>query len=163
MPTRFPLPLPTMSYWACQSYPEFPPSSLLADLWNTMFGTDNFWINFPQECKHCGTFNIANDLRPNMAALSCGVWGGTACFLTVEHGEVFGKPLSYTLLFFSPDFNYNTDGYEGDTAEDRKSQDGSETMPFIDESPTMSPHLCAQGQDGEAVSPTPPEGVWLHV
>uniref|UniRef100_A0A8C2EZA0 ABR activator of RhoGEF and GTPase n=1 Tax=Cyprinus carpio TaxID=7962 RepID=A0A8C2EZA0_CYPCA len=33
---------------------------------------------------------------------------------------------------------------------DRKSQDGSETMPFIDESPTMSPHLCAQGQDGEA-------------
>uniref|UniRef100_A0A9J7WWG0 Active breakpoint cluster region-related protein n=3 Tax=Cyprinus carpio TaxID=7962 RepID=A0A9J7WWG0_CYPCA len=58
----------------------------------------------------------------------------------------------------SADFNYNTDGYEGDTAEDRKSQDGSETMPFIDESPTMSPHLCAQGQDGEAVSPTPPEG-----
>uniref|UniRef100_A0A671KE88 Active breakpoint cluster region-related protein-like n=1 Tax=Sinocyclocheilus anshuiensis TaxID=1608454 RepID=A0A671KE88_9TELE len=42
---------------------------------------------------------------------------------------------------------------------DRKSQDGSETMPFIDESPTMSPHLCARGQDGEAVSPTPPEGL----
>uniref|UniRef100_A0A8C1H174 ABR activator of RhoGEF and GTPase n=2 Tax=Cyprinus carpio TaxID=7962 RepID=A0A8C1H174_CYPCA len=62
------------------------------------------------------------------------------------------------LCFLLPDFNYNTDGYEGDTAEDRKSQDGSETMPFIDESPTMSPHLCAQGQDGEAVSPTPPEG-----
>ncbi|KAK2911609.1 hypothetical protein Q8A67_003742 [Cirrhinus molitorella] len=59
----------------------------------------------------------------------------------------------------SADFNYNTDGYEGDTAEDRKSQDGSETMPFIDESPTMSPHLCARGQDGEAVSPTPPEGI----
>ncbi|XP_016341817.1 active breakpoint cluster region-related protein-like [Sinocyclocheilus anshuiensis] len=59
----------------------------------------------------------------------------------------------------SADFNYNTDGYEGDTAEDRKSQDGSETMPFIDESPTMSPHLCARGQDGEAVSPTPPEGL----
>ncbi|XP_026068115.1 active breakpoint cluster region-related protein isoform X1 [Carassius auratus] len=58
----------------------------------------------------------------------------------------------------SADFNYNTDGYEGDTAEDRKSQDGSETMPFIDESPTMSPHLCARGQDGEAISPTPPEG-----
>uniref|UniRef100_A0A8C2KY88 ABR activator of RhoGEF and GTPase n=1 Tax=Cyprinus carpio TaxID=7962 RepID=A0A8C2KY88_CYPCA len=68
---------------------------------------------------------------------------------------MFGKPLSYTLLFFSPDFNYNTDGYEGDTAEDRKSQDGSETMPFIDESPTMSPHLCARGQDGEAISPKP--------
>ncbi|XP_016311265.1 active breakpoint cluster region-related protein isoform X1 [Sinocyclocheilus anshuiensis] len=59
----------------------------------------------------------------------------------------------------SADFNYNTDGCEGDTAEDRKSQDGSETMPFIDESPTMSPHLCARGQDGEAVSPTPPEGL----
>uniref|UniRef100_A0A672KUW6 ABR activator of RhoGEF and GTPase n=2 Tax=Sinocyclocheilus grahami TaxID=75366 RepID=A0A672KUW6_SINGR len=59
-------------------------------------------------------------------------------------------------------FNYNTDGYEGDTAEDRKSQDGSETMPFIDESPTMSPHLCARGQDGEAVSPTPPEGLLLR-
>ncbi|XP_042612777.1 active breakpoint cluster region-related protein-like isoform X1 [Cyprinus carpio] len=59
----------------------------------------------------------------------------------------------------SVDFNYNTDGYEGDTAEDRKSQDGSETMPFIDESPTMSPHLCARGQDGEAISPTPAEGL----
>jgi len=63
------------------------------------------------------------------------------------------------LLFFPTDFNYNTDGYEGDTAEDRKSQDGSETMPFIDESPTMSPHLCARGQDREAISPTPPEGL----
>uniref|UniRef100_A0AAQ4RGN7 ABR activator of RhoGEF and GTPase n=1 Tax=Gasterosteus aculeatus aculeatus TaxID=481459 RepID=A0AAQ4RGN7_GASAC len=60
----------------------------------------------------------------------------------------------------SADFNYNTDGYEGDGAEDGKSQDGSETLPFIDESPTMSPQLCAtQGPDGEAVSPTPPEGL----
>ncbi|XP_010765548.1 active breakpoint cluster region-related protein-like [Notothenia coriiceps] len=58
------------------------------------------------------------------------------------------------------DFNYNTDGYEGDGAEDGKSQDGSETLPFIDESPTMSPQLCApQGPDGEAVSPTPPESL----
>ncbi|XP_074467955.1 active breakpoint cluster region-related protein isoform X1 [Sebastes fasciatus] len=56
----------------------------------------------------------------------------------------------------SADFNYNTDGYEGDGAEDGKSQDGSETLPYIDESPTMSPQLCApQGPDGEAVSPTP--------
>ncbi|KAM7374729.1 hypothetical protein PAMP_007370 [Pampus punctatissimus] len=48
------------------------------------------------------------------------------------------------------DFNYNTDGYEGDGAEDGKSQDGSETLPYIDESPTMSPQLCApQGPDGE--------------
>uniref|UniRef100_A0A6Q2WZF0 Active breakpoint cluster region-related protein n=1 Tax=Esox lucius TaxID=8010 RepID=A0A6Q2WZF0_ESOLU len=56
-------------------------------------------------------------------------------------------------------FNYNTDGYDGDAAEDRKSQDGSETMPFIDESPTMSPSLCACGPDGEAISPVPPEGL----
>lgn len=60
----------------------------------------------------------------------------------------------------SPDFNYNTDGYEGDGAEDGKSQDGSETLPYIDESPTMSPQLCApQGPHREAVSPTPPEGL----
>ncbi|XP_017315131.1 active breakpoint cluster region-related protein isoform X1 [Ictalurus punctatus] len=58
----------------------------------------------------------------------------------------------------SVDFNYNTDGYEGDGAEDRKSQDGSETMPFIDESPTMSPQLCVR-PDGDAVSPTPPESL----
>uniref|UniRef100_A0A8D3BDG1 Active breakpoint cluster region-related protein n=1 Tax=Scophthalmus maximus TaxID=52904 RepID=A0A8D3BDG1_SCOMX len=59
-----------------------------------------------------------------------------------------------------PDFNYNTDGYEGDGAEDGKSQDGSETLPYIDESPTMSPQLCVpQGPDGETVSPTPPEGL----
>ncbi|XP_037322522.1 active breakpoint cluster region-related protein isoform X1 [Pungitius pungitius] len=56
--------------------------------------------------------------------------------------------------------DYNTDGYEGDGAEDGKSQDGSETLPYIDESPTMSPQLCAtQGPDGEAVSPTPPDGL----
>lgn len=68
---------------------------------------------------------------------------------------------SFPLVSFSPsaDFNYNTDGYEGDGAEDGKSQDGSETLPYIDESPTMSPQLCApQGPDG-GVSPTPPEGM----
>ncbi|XP_049599459.1 active breakpoint cluster region-related protein isoform X1 [Syngnathus scovelli] len=60
----------------------------------------------------------------------------------------------------SADFNYNTDGYEGDGAEDGKSQDGSETLPYIDESPTMSPQLCTpQGPDGVMVSPTPPEGL----
>uniref|UniRef100_A0A8B9KCT2 ABR activator of RhoGEF and GTPase n=1 Tax=Astyanax mexicanus TaxID=7994 RepID=A0A8B9KCT2_ASTMX len=69
-------------------------------------------------------------------------------------------PPANTFTFFCvpTDFNYNTDGYEGDGAEDRKSQDGSETMPFIDESPTMSPQLCVR-PDGEAVSPTPPEGL----
>uniref|UniRef100_A0A4W5KDX2 DH domain-containing protein n=1 Tax=Hucho hucho TaxID=62062 RepID=A0A4W5KDX2_9TELE len=30
-------------------------------------------------------------------------------------------------------------------------------MPFIDESPTISPSLCACGPDGEAISPVPPE------
>ncbi|KAM9781959.1 active breakpoint cluster region-related protein isoform X3 [Syngnathus typhle] len=60
----------------------------------------------------------------------------------------------------SADFNYNTDGYEGDGAEDGKSQDGSETLPYIDESPTMSPQLCTpQGPDGVMVSPTPLEGL----
>ncbi|CAG5877555.1 unnamed protein product [Menidia menidia] len=71
-------------------------------------------------------------------------------------------PLSPTIppLPWTPDFNYNTDGYEGDGADDGKSQDGSETLPYIDESPTMSPQLCApQGPDGEAVSPTPPESL----
>ncbi|XP_034033683.1 active breakpoint cluster region-related protein isoform X1 [Thalassophryne amazonica] len=60
----------------------------------------------------------------------------------------------------SADFNYNTDGYEGDGADDGKSQEGSETLPYIDESPTMSPQLCvSQGHDGDVVSPTPPEGL----
>ncbi|XP_012726697.2 active breakpoint cluster region-related protein isoform X1 [Fundulus heteroclitus] len=59
----------------------------------------------------------------------------------------------------SADFNYNTDGYDGDGAEDGKSQDSSETLPYIDESPTMSPQLCVpQGPDGEAGSPSPLEG-----
>ncbi|XP_061658834.1 active breakpoint cluster region-related protein isoform X1 [Syngnathoides biaculeatus] len=60
----------------------------------------------------------------------------------------------------SADFNYNTDGYEGDGTEDGKSQDCSETLPYIDESPTMSPQLCTpQGPDGEMVSPTPPDSL----
>ncbi|XP_077597539.1 active breakpoint cluster region-related protein isoform X1 [Stigmatopora nigra] len=60
----------------------------------------------------------------------------------------------------SADFNYNTDGYEGDGTEDGKSQDGSETLPYIDESPTMSPQLCTpQEPHGVMVSPTPPEGL----
>uniref|UniRef100_W5M7B3 ABR activator of RhoGEF and GTPase n=1 Tax=Lepisosteus oculatus TaxID=7918 RepID=W5M7B3_LEPOC len=63
------------------------------------------------------------------------------------------SPLQCLLL--SADFNYNTDGYDGDGTDEHKSQDGSETMPYIDESPTMSPQLSARGQDGEAVSPTP--------
>ncbi|KAG5283972.1 hypothetical protein AALO_G00021550 [Alosa alosa] len=77
----------------------------------------------------------------------------------MEHLSTRGLPrLSWIDTLYS-NFNYNNDGYDGEGTEDRKSQDGSETMPFIDESPTMSPQLCARGPDGEAVSPTPPEGL----
>ncbi|XP_073716778.1 active breakpoint cluster region-related protein isoform X2 [Misgurnus anguillicaudatus] len=77
----------------------------------------------------------------------------------MEHLSARELPrLSWINTLYS-NFNYNTDGYEGEPAEDRKSQDGSETMPFIDESPTMSPHLCAHGQDGDAVSPTANDGL----
>ncbi|KAM6907024.1 active breakpoint cluster region-related protein isoform 1-T1 [Xenentodon cancila] len=78
----------------------------------------------------------------------------------MEPLSAHGLPrLSWIDTLYS-NFNYNTDGYEGDGAEDGKSQDGSETLPYIDESPTMSPQLCApQGPDGETVSPTPPEGL----
>uniref|UniRef100_A0A8C8MA51 Active breakpoint cluster region-related protein n=1 Tax=Oncorhynchus tshawytscha TaxID=74940 RepID=A0A8C8MA51_ONCTS len=80
--------------------------------------------------------------------------------LSLQHGSVF--PIILYALYPNPslspsDFNYNTDGYDGDAAEDHKSQDGSETMPFIDESPTISPSLCACGPDGDAISPVPPE------
>ncbi|MCI4394526.1 hypothetical protein PGIGA_G00169780 [Pangasianodon gigas] len=76
----------------------------------------------------------------------------------MERLSSHGLPrLSWIDTLYS-NFNYNTDGYEGEGAEDRKSQDGSETMPFIDESPTMSPQLCVR-PDGDAVSPTPPEGL----
>ncbi|XP_060768253.1 active breakpoint cluster region-related protein isoform X3 [Neoarius graeffei] len=76
----------------------------------------------------------------------------------MERLSSHGLPrLSWIDTLYS-NFNYNTDGYEGDGAEDRKSHDGSETMPFIDESPTMSPQLCVR-PDGDAVSPIPPEGL----
>ncbi|XP_028321947.1 active breakpoint cluster region-related protein isoform X2 [Gouania willdenowi] len=76
----------------------------------------------------------------------------------MEPLSAHGLPrLSWIDTLYS-NFNYNTDGYEGDAAEDGKSQDGSETLPYIDESPTMSPQLpTPQGPDG--VSPTPPEGL----
>uniref|UniRef100_A0A8C2WVG5 ABR activator of RhoGEF and GTPase n=1 Tax=Cyclopterus lumpus TaxID=8103 RepID=A0A8C2WVG5_CYCLU len=71
--------------------------------------------------------------------------------LLIDISLLFSLSLSLSLSICPPDFNYNTDGYEGDGAEDGKSQDGSETLPYIDESPTMSPQLCApQGPDGEA-------------
>ncbi|XP_038144365.1 active breakpoint cluster region-related protein isoform X2 [Cyprinodon tularosa] len=77
----------------------------------------------------------------------------------MEPLSAHGLPrLSWIDTLYS-NFNYNTDGYDGDGAEDGKSQDSSETLPYIDESPTMSPQLCvSQGPDGEAISPTPLEG-----
>ncbi|XP_069082377.1 active breakpoint cluster region-related protein isoform X2 [Pleurodeles waltl] len=57
-------------------------------------------------------------------------------------------------------FNYGTEGYDADGHEEQKlAQEGSETMPYIDESPTMSPQLSARSQDSgdDGVSPTPSE------
>ncbi|XP_041053268.1 active breakpoint cluster region-related protein isoform X2 [Carcharodon carcharias] len=53
-------------------------------------------------------------------------------------------------------FNY-TDGYDGDTADEpRATEEASETMPFIDESPTMSPQLSARTHEtSDALSSTP--------
>ncbi|XP_028937651.1 active breakpoint cluster region-related protein isoform X2 [Ornithorhynchus anatinus] len=58
-------------------------------------------------------------------------------------------------------FNYGTDDYDGEGNEEQKvPPEGSETMPYIDESPTMSPQLSARSQgSGDGVSPTPPEGL----
>ncbi|XP_043910417.1 active breakpoint cluster region-related protein isoform X3 [Protopterus annectens] len=73
----------------------------------------------------------------------------------LSHGEP--PRLSWIDTLYS-NFNYGTDGYEGDGADDKKSHDGSETMPYIDESPTMSPQLSARSQDSaDGVSPTPTE------
>ncbi|XP_072273786.1 active breakpoint cluster region-related protein [Pyxicephalus adspersus] len=61
----------------------------------------------------------------------------------------------------SIDFNYGTDQYDAEGNEEQKSsREGSETMPYIDESPTMSPQLSARSQDSvDGVSPTPTEGL----
>uniref|UniRef100_A0A2K5HSR7 Active breakpoint cluster region-related protein n=1 Tax=Colobus angolensis palliatus TaxID=336983 RepID=A0A2K5HSR7_COLAP len=58
-------------------------------------------------------------------------------------------------------FSYGTDEYDGEGNEEQKGPpEGSETMPYIDESPTMSPQLSARSQGGgDGVSPTPPEGL----
>uniref|UniRef100_A0A7N5KPP1 Active breakpoint cluster region-related protein n=1 Tax=Ailuropoda melanoleuca TaxID=9646 RepID=A0A7N5KPP1_AILME len=62
---------------------------------------------------------------------------------------------------FSADFSYGADDYNGEGNEEQKGPpEGSETMPYIDESPTMSPQLSARGQGGgDSISPTPPEGL----
>ncbi|XP_078228385.1 active breakpoint cluster region-related protein isoform X1 [Callithrix jacchus] len=62
---------------------------------------------------------------------------------------------------FSADFSYAADDYEAEGHEEQKGPpEGSEAMPYIDESPTMSPQLSARSQaSGDRVSPTPPEGL----
>ncbi|XP_028354087.1 active breakpoint cluster region-related protein isoform X1 [Physeter macrocephalus] len=59
------------------------------------------------------------------------------------------------------DFSYGADDYDGEGNEEQKRPpEGSETMPYIDESPTMSPQLSARNQGGgDSISPTPPEGL----
>ncbi|NXX27127.1 ABR protein, partial [Nicator chloris] len=59
------------------------------------------------------------------------------------------------------DFNYGADEYDAEGNEEPKAlPEGSETMPYIDESPTMSPQLSARGQEsGDGVSPTPTDGL----
>ncbi|XP_046532071.1 active breakpoint cluster region-related protein isoform X1 [Equus quagga] len=61
----------------------------------------------------------------------------------------------------SADFSYGADDYDGEGNEEQKGPpEGSETMPYIDESPTMSPQLSARSQGGgDSISPTPPEGL----
>lgn len=67
----------------------------------------------------------------------------------------------WPFLFLVSDFSYGADDYDGEGNEEQKGPpEGSETMPYIDESPTMSPQLSARGQGGgDSTSPTPPEGL----
>lgn len=80
---------------------------------------------------------------------------------TMEPVSHQGMPrLSWIDTLYS-NFNYGTDHYDAEGNEEQKSsREGSETMPYIDESPTMSPQLSARSQDSvDGVSPTPTEGL----
>ncbi|KYO25352.1 hypothetical protein Y1Q_0012280 [Alligator mississippiensis] len=65
------------------------------------------------------------------------------------------------LLFLLADFSYGADEYDAEGNEEPKAPpEGSETMPYIDESPTMSPQLSARSQEsGDGISPTPADGL----
>jgi hypothetical protein len=67
----------------------------------------------------------------------------------------------WPFLFLVSDFSYGAEDYDAEGHEEQKGPpEGSETMPYIDESPTMSPQLSARSQGGgDSVSPTPPEGL----
>lgn len=67
----------------------------------------------------------------------------------------------WPFLFLVSDFSYGAEDYDAEGHEEQKGPpEGSETMPYIDESPTMSPQLSARSQGGgDSISPTPPEGL----
>lgn len=69
------------------------------------------------------------------------------------------------LLFLLADFSYGADEYDAEGNEEPKAlPEGSETMPYIDESPTMSPQLSARSQEsGDGISPTPADGLGTGV
>uniref|UniRef100_A0ACB8ECR1 Uncharacterized protein n=1 Tax=Sphaerodactylus townsendi TaxID=933632 RepID=A0ACB8ECR1_9SAUR len=60
-------------------------------------------------------------------------------------------------------FNYGSEDYDAEGNEEPKVlPSGPETMPYIDESPTMSPQLSTRAQEGngdgnEGVTPTAPD------
>lgn len=91
-------------------------------------------------------------------------WGGTEtrdarCPCSyITHLLPGCSPPSSLLL---ADFNYGAEDYDAEGNEEPKAlPEGSETMPYIDESPTMSPQLSARGQEsGDGVSPTPADGL----
>ncbi|XP_048468272.1 uncharacterized protein LOC125486117 [Rhincodon typus] len=74
-------------------------------------------------------------------------------FLTVPHDAErasSGASDGYTSSEhedWSSDYNY-TDAFDGETADEPKAaQEASEAMPYIDESPTMSPHLSSRAKE----------------
>ncbi|XP_078250485.1 active breakpoint cluster region-related protein isoform X2 [Pogona vitticeps] len=83
--------------------------------------------------------------------------------------EPLSQPGLPRLSWIYSNFNYGTEEYDAEGNEEPKvPPGGSETMPYIDESPTMSPHLGARNPEGgsagdnrdgsESVSPTPADG-----
>lgn len=85
--------------------------------------------------------------------------------------EMLPTNTDWLLCFLLTDFNYGTEEYDAEGNEEPKVPPGSsETMPYIDESPTMSPQLSARGQESSGggdgtdnVSPTPTDGLGIVV
>lgn len=109
---------------------------------------------------------------PCAAAAAAG-WAVDAAARSMAAGGRRRRPLRYQslaalvedsqwpFLFLVSDFSYGADDYDAEGNEEQKGPpEGSETMPYIDESPTMSPQLSARSQGGgDSISPTPPEGL----